>query len=158
VGSCGVSTDLARRPGLDQLLAKLLYRGTWLASFVVALGLALPMAGRSWASSPMMCTRIVTAGIALFIALPVLRVSLMLVVFGRERDFLFGAIAMLVLAIILLGSTCGVEPPRPLARSRSQIRHRAPDFRCKLFGERRDLGAPSQASGRLELRRRCRSR
>jgi hypothetical protein len=37
----------------------------------------------------------------------VLRVFLMLVVFVRERDFLFSAIAMLVLAIILLGSVLG---------------------------------------------------
>ena len=51
--------------------------------------------------------RIVTAGIALLIALPVLRVLLMVVVFARQRDFLFSAIAMLVLAIILLGSVLG---------------------------------------------------
>ena len=56
----------------------------------------------------MICTRIVAAGIALLIALPVLRVFLMLVVFVRERDFLFSAIAMLVLAIILLGSVLGM--------------------------------------------------
>lgn len=55
----------------------------------------------------MICTWIVTAGIALLIALPVLRVFLMLIVFVRERDFLFSAIAMLVLAIILLGSVLG---------------------------------------------------
>jgi uncharacterized membrane protein len=55
----------------------------------------------------MICTRIVTAGIALLIVLPVLRVFLMLVVFVRERDFRFSAIAMLVLAIILLGSVLG---------------------------------------------------
>jgi len=53
-------------------------------------------------------TRIVTAGIALLIVLPVLRVFLMLVVFVRERDFRFSAIAMLVLAIMLLGSVLGV--------------------------------------------------
>jgi len=56
----------------------------------------------------MIGTRIVTAGIALLIVLPVLRVSLMLVVFVRERDFRFSAIAMLVLAIMLLGSVLGV--------------------------------------------------
>jgi len=56
----------------------------------------------------MTCTRIVTAGIALLIVLPVLRVFLMLVVFVRERDFLFSAIAMLVLVIIVLGSVLGV--------------------------------------------------
>jgi uncharacterized membrane protein len=99
-----VNTNLARRPGLDQLLAKVLHRGTWLGSSVIALGLALPMAGLLGVSSTMICTRIITAGIALLIGLPVLRVLLMLIVFVRERDFRFSAIAMLVLAIILLGS------------------------------------------------------
>jgi Protein of unknown function (DUF1634) len=102
-----VSTDLARRPGLDQLLAKVLHRGTWLGSSVIALGLALPMAGWSGDSSATIYTRIVTAGVALLIVLPVLRVFLMLVVFVRERDVRFSVIAMLVLAIILLGSVLG---------------------------------------------------
>ena len=103
-----MSTDLARRPGLDQLLAKVLHRGTWLGSSVIALGLALPMTGWSGDSSAIICTRIVTAGIALLIVLPVLRVLLMSIVFVRERDFRFSAIAMLVLAIMVLGSVLGV--------------------------------------------------
>jgi uncharacterized membrane protein len=103
-----VSTNLARRPELDELLAKVLLRGTWLGSSIIALGLALPMTGWSGASSAMICTEITTAGIALLIALPVVRVLLMLIVFIRERDLRFSAIAMLVLAIILLGSVLGV--------------------------------------------------
>ena len=110
-----MSTDLAERPALNQLLAKVLHRGTWLGWSVIALGLVLPMAGWSGASSTMICSRIVTAGIALLIALPVLRVLLMLVVFVRERDFLFSAIAMLVLAIILLGSVLGAGLENPTA-------------------------------------------
>lgn len=66
----------------------------------------MPLADGSGAST-MIGRRIVTAGIALLIALPVLRVLLMVVVFARQRDFLFSAIAMLVLAIILLGSVLG---------------------------------------------------
>jgi hypothetical protein len=58
----------------------------------------------------MMSTWVITAGILLLIVLPVLRVLLMLIVFVRERDFRFGAIAMLVLAIILLGAVLGVAP------------------------------------------------
>jgi uncharacterized membrane protein len=103
-----VSTDLARRPALDQLLAKVLLRGTWLGSSIIALGLALPMTGWLGASSAMICTEITTTGIGLLIALPVLRVLLMLIVFIRERDLRLSAIAMLVLAIILLGSVLGV--------------------------------------------------
>jgi len=71
--------------------------------------LTLPMVGWSQASSPMIYTRIITAGIALLIALPVLRVVLMVVVFFRARDFRFSVIAMLVLAIILLGSVLGMH-------------------------------------------------
>jgi uncharacterized membrane protein len=86
-----------------------LHRGTWLAWSVIALGLALPMVGWSQASSAMIYTRIITAGIAILIALPVLRVVLMLIVFFRARDFRLSAIAMLVLAIILLGSVLGMH-------------------------------------------------
>jgi Protein of unknown function (DUF1634) len=105
-----MNSDLAECPELNQLLATVLHRGTWLGWSVIAIGFFLPIAGWSGA--------IVTAGIALLIALPVLRVFLMLVVFVRERDFLFSAIAMLVLAIILLGSVLGaVAIAKPLARS-----------------------------------------
>jgi hypothetical protein len=106
-----VSTDIARRNGLIQLLATVLHRGTWFGSSVIAVGVALRMLGWSGTSSTMIGTRIITAGILLFIVLPVLRVLLMLIVFVRERDFRFGAIAMLVLAIILLGSVLGVALP-----------------------------------------------
>jgi hypothetical protein len=86
-----------------------LHRGTWFAWSVIALGLALPMVGWSQASFAMMYTRIITVGIALLIALPVLRVVLMVIVFVRARDFRFSAIAMLVLAIIVLGSVLGMH-------------------------------------------------
>jgi uncharacterized membrane protein len=39
--------------------------------------------------------------------LPVLRVTLMLIVFLRERDYRFGAIAALVLTFIVLGFVLG---------------------------------------------------
>lgn len=97
-----MSPDLARHPELERLLARVLHCGTWLATCVIALGLALPLIGRPGAG-------IVTAGIALFILLPVLRVLLMLIVFVRERDYRFGAIAALVLAIIALGAALGVH-------------------------------------------------
>ncbi|MDA8252918.1 MAG: DUF1634 domain-containing protein [Rhodospirillales bacterium] len=104
-----MTTDLAHHPGLERLLAKLLHRGTWVASCVIALGLVLTLV--NWPGVPlaMTGTRIVTAGIALFILLPVLRVLLMLIVFLRERDYRFGAIAMLVLAIICLGAVLGTH-------------------------------------------------
>lgn len=95
---------------LERLLAILLLRGTWLASAVIAAGLAAASlqgeSGRlNLADSPGMT--IVSVGIALLILLPVLRVAVMLGVFLQERDYRFGAIAALVLAIIVLGIVVG---------------------------------------------------
>jgi uncharacterized membrane protein len=99
--------DLATHPKLERLLAALLHSGTWLASSVIALGLLLtlaaPLAGAHHFSLPSGIP-VVTGGIALLIALPVLRVALMLAVFVLERDYRFGAIAALVLAIIFVGT------------------------------------------------------
>ena len=49
------------------------------------------------------------AGITLLILLPGLRVLLMAAVFIRQRDYRFGAIAVLVLAIILAGAISGIH-------------------------------------------------
>jgi hypothetical protein len=106
-----MTADLARHPGLERLLARVLSGGTWLATCVIALGLAVPLFGWQGASPAMPVTgsRIVTAGIALFIFLPVLRVLLMLVVFVREGDYRFGSIAAFVLVIIILGIALGMH-------------------------------------------------
>jgi uncharacterized membrane protein len=96
-----MTADLARHPGLEKLLARVLRHGTWFATCVIAVGVALPLI--SWPTTA--SARIISAGIALFIFLPVLRVLLMLVVFVLERDYAFGAIATLVLSIVVLGAT-----------------------------------------------------
>jgi uncharacterized membrane protein len=79
---------------LGNLLGRLLSYGTLAASGIIAVGLAL-----SLASGPL-GLGIATAGIALFILLPVLRVATMLIFFLRARDYRYGAIAALVLLII----------------------------------------------------------
>ena len=91
----------ARPVALERLLAVLLHYGTWLASAVIAVGLAAAPLGRSAGAS------IVTAGIALFILLPVSRVALMLAVFLRRGDYRFAAISALVLAVIAAGVALG---------------------------------------------------
>jgi uncharacterized membrane protein len=101
---------------LELLLARLLDYGSWLASAVIGLGLALALIhGRSGAQDAgnLSSMRIVTAGIALFILLPVLRVILMLIVFVRERDYRYIAIAALVLLIILTGFVVGTVMKSP---------------------------------------------
>jgi uncharacterized membrane protein len=86
---------------MEGLVAALLRYGTWIASIAIGSGLALAF------FDPRLGPVIVTAGIALFILLPSLRVLLMLVVFVRERDYRFALIAALVLTIILLGIFLG---------------------------------------------------
>lgn len=105
-----MSADRSEGPWLELLLARLLHYGTWLASSVIALGLVVALVeGYSGPHDPALPVgmSIVRGGIALFILLPVARVLLMLLVFLRERDYRFSAIAALVLLIILLAVALG---------------------------------------------------
>ena len=83
---------------LERRIAALLGTGTWLASLVIIGGLAFPAAAT-----------LVKAGVALFIALPIARVVLMLVAFLRHRDYRIGIVSVLVLGIILLGIVIGLR-------------------------------------------------
>jgi uncharacterized membrane protein len=85
----------ARADALDRRVALLLGAGTWLASAIIAAGLAVP-------SSPL-----VNAGVGLFIALPILRVVLLLVGFLRRHDYRIAFISASVLAVILVGIALG---------------------------------------------------
>jgi uncharacterized membrane protein len=90
---------------LETLVAALLRYGTWLASAAIGLGLLLALIGARLApAGPALlpAMRISTMGIALFIALPILRVVLMFLVFLRESDFRLALTAGLVLTIILV--------------------------------------------------------
>jgi uncharacterized membrane protein len=86
---------------LERMLAGVLGYGTWLASAVVASGIALALTGSR------VGVRAMSMGIAFFILLPVLRVVLMLLYFWRERDYRFGVIAGVVLMVIGLGCALG---------------------------------------------------
>ena len=94
-------------PRLELLLAGLLRYGTWLAAAVTALGLTVALAeGPPWAGA-----HVVSAGVVLFISLPVLRVLVMLAVFVRDRDRRLAAITMIVLVMILAGFVMGICLP-----------------------------------------------
>ena len=90
----------------ELLLAGLLRYGTWLASGVTGLGLAMSLAGVEG-------TYVVAAGVALFIALPVLRVLLMLGAFLLDRDYRLVLVAAVVLMTILAGLVIGLSFPNP---------------------------------------------
>ena len=81
---------------LDRALAALLWWGTWAASALIALGMAL------------VSHAVVKAGVALLIALPALRVATLFGVFALRRDRA-ALIAALVLAILAAGLLIGVK-------------------------------------------------
>jgi uncharacterized membrane protein len=89
----------------DRVIAGLLWYGTWFASALIAFGVLLAAVGPLQASLalPLSAHDVVKAGVAVFILLPIARVALMLVIFLRERDYAYTAIAALVLAIIATG-------------------------------------------------------
>jgi hypothetical protein len=96
---------------LEELLAALLRYGSWSASAAIGLGYLLALIGshsptRNLAALPNI--GIARVGIVMFILLPMLRVSLMFLIFVHERDFRFTFISGIVLAIILLGIFLGV--------------------------------------------------
>jgi uncharacterized membrane protein len=86
----------------ELLLAGLLRYGTWLASGVTGLGLAMSLVGVGGG-------RVVAAGVALFIALPVLRVLVMLGAFLLNRDFRLVIVTTVVLMTILAGLVIGLS-------------------------------------------------
>src|SRR5262249_55047658 len=91
-----MSKETVTAPQLEWLLAGLLCDGTWLASWVTGLGLALSLPGGEGA-------RVVAAGVALFIALPVLRVLVILGAFILNQDYRLVIAATAVLMTIVAG-------------------------------------------------------
>jgi uncharacterized membrane protein len=96
-----LKTHITPPPRLETALGALLYCGTILASAVIALGLALTV-GLGAAGM-----RVATFGLVLFILLPVMRVGAMLIFFLRAGEYKFGAIAALVMSIVLLSFYLG---------------------------------------------------
>jgi uncharacterized membrane protein len=88
---------------LEILLGRLLQYGTLAATGLIACGLALSVARVAWGLG------VATAGIALLILLPALRVAAMLIFFVRAGDYRYGAIAALVLFIISLSFFLGTR-------------------------------------------------
>jgi uncharacterized membrane protein len=102
-----MTEEVVKAPSLEIVLAGLLRYGTWLASGVTGLGLALTLVGVEG-------TRVDTAGVALFIALPVLRVLVMLAAFIFKQDYRLAILAMVVLLTIFAGLVIGLSISNPL--------------------------------------------
>ena len=97
-----MSQEAVKASQPELLLAGLLRYGTWLASGVTGLGLATSLAGVEG-------TPVVAAGVALFIALPVLRVLVMLGAFILDQDYRLVIVATVVLMTILAGLVIGLS-------------------------------------------------
>jgi hypothetical protein len=103
-----VKPAVGRHAQLERVLAIVLYRGTWTGSLIIAAGLGLQfLDGSAAGTSAHSGAVLVNLGVALFILLPVVRVSVMLGVFSRERDYRYAAIAAGVLSIVALGALLG---------------------------------------------------
>jgi hypothetical protein len=98
---------------LERRLAALLKYGTWVASLTIAAGFIVALPGAAPIGSHRVALpagpTIVTAGIALFILLPVLHLILTLGTFLHQRDYRFSAITALVLLIVAAGCVVGAH-------------------------------------------------
>jgi uncharacterized membrane protein len=104
-----MSDDVTDKRELERLLASVLSIGTWLASAAIAVGLILQCMDLRRVISALTCSRMISLGIALFIALPVLRVVLMTVAFVRRREPVFCAAALVVLTVIGAAACIGMR-------------------------------------------------
>lgn len=108
----GMSRAIAARAALERRLAVLLKYGTWVASLMIAAGFLLTQRASYTGTHPAASVQgmhIVTAGIALFILLPILRLMLMLGVFVHQRDYRFCVVTTLVLLIVFAGCVIGAH-------------------------------------------------
>jgi uncharacterized membrane protein len=91
---------------IESLLAGVLNAGTCLASIVIAAGLLLSLFHQR---TPILTgAQIVTAGIGLFVLLPILRVIMMLTIFLKQRDYQFAGAAAVVLLTMSAGIAIGI--------------------------------------------------
>jgi hypothetical protein len=97
---------------LDRLLAIVLQYGSWSACVLICAGVtfeALANRGLPDRIAHTFSEEALRTGVALFILLPVLRVFVMFMVFARQRNYKYAAIAATVLAIVATGCVLGMR-------------------------------------------------
>ncbi|WP_321928694.1 DUF1634 domain-containing protein [Paraburkholderia guartelaensis] len=99
-----MSAPAHRLRNLEHALAVLLSRGTALACGTIMAGLLLSSSSTHHAAGEW----IATAGIALFILLPMFRLAFMAAVFTRQRDYRWGTLCAFVLLLVVGGGALGV--------------------------------------------------
>lgn len=99
---------------MESILTGFLRSGAFFASSWIGIGIALSAFENPASPSSqldLLRDRCFTIGIGLLIALPVLRVFLMMLIFLCERDYRFVAISATVLIIIVVGFLLGTLHP-----------------------------------------------
>jgi hypothetical protein len=90
---------------LNDWLAKLMTVGTWFGCALIAVGTILLVGHSGLLGGP---PAIISAGIAIIIALPILRVLTMAWWFLLRRDLQFATIALGVFAVIAISTYLGI--------------------------------------------------
>ncbi len=93
---------------MEYLLSGFLRYGALLACASITFGLALHWSLGESATLSLSAIRLIAAGVALIILLPVMRVALMMAVFFWQKDYIFTGIAGTVLGIIAGGFLWGI--------------------------------------------------
>ena len=78
------------------LIGRMLQIGVAAAAAVTAIGFGLLLAGRDGRA-------VIQLGVLILVSTPVVRVAFMVIWFARERDRLYTALALFVLAVLALG-------------------------------------------------------
>lgn len=84
-------------------VARLLRIGVVIASVLITLGLGSILVG----ISPSSATRLTTIGLIVLVLTPVMRVVAALVVYLRERDYVYALISLFVLLMLTMGLLIG---------------------------------------------------
>lgn len=91
----------SRHEALELVLARLLRVGSMLAAGLMVVGIGLMLAGLP------LGTTLVMAGLLTLVSTPVLRVVAAMVVFMRERDYLFALFCLVVVLSLGVGMAIG---------------------------------------------------
>jgi uncharacterized membrane protein len=106
-----------RQATLQTIITVMLEYGTWLASIIIALGLAESFFSAAPSHAVTGGYKMIVSGIGLLICLPIFRLLIMLIAFLRDRDHLHGAIAAGVLTIIGVSFAVGMIMAHPAKNS-----------------------------------------
>jgi uncharacterized membrane protein len=88
---------------LEDRLGSLLGKGTWLGCAAIAVGLAVQLFDERAALG----NGLISAGIGIIIALPILRVAAMLEYFARRKEARFAVVCAVVLVVVAVGVLLG---------------------------------------------------